>query len=53
MLDPKINFAGSEPAGLNTDRILKTIDEYITPLDMKKLQAYVENLADYRLVIFY
>ncbi|XP_021758990.1 RNA cytidine acetyltransferase 1-like [Chenopodium quinoa] len=51
VLDPKINFAESESSGLNMDGFLKTIEEYISPHDMKRLQAYVDNLADYRLIL--
>lgn len=51
VLDPKINFADSEPAESNKNRFLKAIEEYISPHDMKRLQAYVDNLADFRLIL--
>lgn len=35
------------------ERFLKSIQEYISPHDMKRLQAYTDNLADFHLVFFF
>ncbi|GMH06651.1 hypothetical protein Nepgr_008491 [Nepenthes gracilis] len=50
ILDPKINFAGSESSASNLDGILNCLDEYLSPFDMKNLQAYNDNLADFGLI---
>jgi len=42
----------SEPAVCNSYGFLKSINEYILPHDMKRLQAYADNLADFHLVAF-
>ncbi|KAL2907286.1 RNA cytidine acetyltransferase 1 [Bienertia sinuspersici] len=51
VLDPTINFAGSEQAEFNSDSFLKSIEEYVSPHDMKRLQAYTDNLADFHLIL--
>ncbi|KAG5534140.1 hypothetical protein RHGRI_022320 [Rhododendron griersonianum] len=51
VLDPKINFTDLEPAlPTISDRFLKSLDGILTPFDMKRLEAYINNLADYRLI---
>ncbi|XP_057528601.1 RNA cytidine acetyltransferase 1 [Amaranthus tricolor] len=50
VLDPKINFADSEIADSDMEGFLKFVKEYISPHDMKRLQAYTDNLADFRLI---
>ncbi|XP_058179454.1 RNA cytidine acetyltransferase 1 [Rhododendron vialii] len=51
VLDPKINFTDLEPAlPTISDRFLKSLDGILTPFDMKRLEAYINNLADYRMI---
>ncbi|KAF7138787.1 hypothetical protein RHSIM_Rhsim07G0045000 [Rhododendron simsii] len=51
VLDPKINFTDLEPAlPTISDRFLKSLDGILTPFDMKQLEAYINNLADYRMI---
>ncbi|KAL6993075.1 hypothetical protein U1Q18_011194 [Sarracenia purpurea var. burkii] len=49
VLDPKINFTNLEPA-LSTisDKFLKSLNDIFTPFDMERLEAYTNNLADFR-----
>ncbi|CAL5364934.1 unnamed protein product [Camellia sinensis] len=52
VLDPKINFAELEPALSTTSNgLLKSLNEIMTPHDMKRLEAYTNNLADFRLIL--
>ncbi|KAF5960345.1 hypothetical protein HYC85_001554 [Camellia sinensis] len=52
VLDPKINFAELEPALSTTSNgLLKLLNEIMTPHDMKRLEAYTNNLADFRLIL--
>ncbi|KAI8540711.1 hypothetical protein RHMOL_Rhmol08G0006900 [Rhododendron molle] len=51
VLDPKISFTDLEPAlPTISDRFLKSLDGILTPFDMKRLEAYINNLADYRMI---
>lgn len=52
-MDPKINFVVSDTGESKLERFLKSIQEYISPHDMKRLQAYTDNLADFHLVFFF
>ncbi|KAK9670526.1 hypothetical protein RND81_13G207500 [Saponaria officinalis] len=47
VLDPEINFDAAEST---SDKYIKSINEYICPLDMKLLQSYTDNLSDYTLI---
>lgn len=52
VLDPKINFAELEPALSTTSNgLLMSLNEIMTPHDMKRLEAYTNNLADFRLIL--
>ncbi|XP_010681061.2 RNA cytidine acetyltransferase 1 [Beta vulgaris subsp. vulgaris] len=51
ILDPKINFVVSDTGESKLERFLKSIQEYISPHDMKRLQAYTDNLADFHLIL--
>ncbi|GMP25539.1 hypothetical protein CsSME_00002359 [Camellia sinensis var. sinensis] len=52
VLDPKISFAELEPALSTTSNgLLKSLNEIMTPHDMKRLEAYTNNLADFRLIL--
>ncbi|XP_074273560.1 RNA cytidine acetyltransferase 2-like [Silene latifolia] len=47
VLDPEINFEAAESTA---DRYLKSVNEYICPLDLKLLQSYTDNLSDFTLI---
>ncbi|KAA8530952.1 hypothetical protein F0562_005681 [Nyssa sinensis] len=49
VLDPKINFTEFEPATSNG--FLKSFSEILTPYDMKRLEAYTNNLADFHMIL--
>ncbi|KAL1326891.1 hypothetical protein HN51_037015 [Arachis hypogaea] len=51
IIDPKINFMDQEPWKTNSDKYLGSVREYLSPHDMKRLEAYVENLADFHLIL--
>ncbi|KAL1364804.1 RNA cytidine acetyltransferase 1 [Arachis duranensis] len=51
VIDPKINFMDQEPWKTNSDKYLGSVREYLSPHDMKRLEAYVENLADFHLIL--
>ncbi|KAI4345160.1 hypothetical protein L6164_012312 [Bauhinia variegata] len=51
IIDPKINFVGLEPARTTSDGLLGSVREYLSPHDMKRLEAYVDNLADFHLIL--
>ncbi|GAB2282952.1 hypothetical protein Dimus_017486 [Dionaea muscipula] len=44
ILDPKINFGESESAAPNLD------EKFLSPPDMKRLQRYTDNLADFHVI---
>lgn len=50
IIDPKINFTEQEPIKTTADKLLGSVKEYLSPHDMKRLEAYVDNLADFHLV---
>ncbi|XP_028755074.1 RNA cytidine acetyltransferase 1 [Neltuma alba] len=50
VLDPKINFMELETAK-NSGKSLGPVREYLSPHDMKRLEAYVDNLADFHLIL--
>lgn len=50
VLDPKINFMELETPK-NSDKSLGPVREYLSPHDMKRLEAYVDNLADFHLIL--
>ncbi|GAB2220812.1 hypothetical protein Droror1_Dr00008485 [Drosera rotundifolia] len=51
ILDPKLNFTESETVASNIDEFLKSINEFLSPHDMKRVQAYTDNLADFHLIL--
>ncbi|KAK7318525.1 hypothetical protein RJT34_03228 [Clitoria ternatea] len=51
IIDPKINFTEQEPMKATSERYLGSIREYLSPHDMKRLEAYVHNLADFHLIL--
>ncbi|KAK4264833.1 hypothetical protein QN277_025957 [Acacia crassicarpa] len=50
VLDPKINFMELEGAK-DTDKSLGPVREHLSPHDMKRLEAYVDNLVDFHLIL--
>ncbi|GAB4848312.1 hypothetical protein Ancab_002979 [Ancistrocladus abbreviatus] len=50
VLDPKINFAESGSATLDSDGFLKSLNDHLSADHMKRLQAYTDNLADFCLI---
>ncbi|XAR57323.1 tRNA(Met) cytidine acetyltransferase [Bertholletia excelsa] len=52
VLDPKINFTELEPASSATsDRFLKSLNGVLTLYDMKRLESYTNNIADFHLIM--
>ncbi|KAK4790574.1 hypothetical protein SAY86_017878 [Trapa natans] len=52
ILDPKINFNDQEPKSSSTSNgFLKSPNEIFSPHDMKRLEAYTNNLADYHMIL--
>jgi len=51
IIDPKINFTEQEPIKTTAEKFLGSVKENLSPHDMKRLEAYVDNLADFHLVI--
>ncbi|XP_057416267.1 RNA cytidine acetyltransferase 1 [Lotus japonicus] len=51
IIDPKIDFSKQEPMKSTSDKFLGPVKEYLTPHDMKRLEAYVDNLADFHLIL--
>ncbi|XP_027365798.1 RNA cytidine acetyltransferase 1 isoform X1 [Abrus precatorius] len=51
IIDPKIIFTEQEPTRTTSDKYLRSVGEYLSPHDMKRLEAYVDNLADFHLIL--
>ncbi|KAL2342979.1 hypothetical protein Fmac_004264 [Flemingia macrophylla] len=51
IIDPKINFKDQDHTESTSDKYLQSIREYLSPHDMKRLEAYVDNLADFHLIL--
>ncbi|XP_014511738.1 RNA cytidine acetyltransferase 1 [Vigna radiata var. radiata] len=51
IIDPKINFKDQDPKEIASEKYLQSIGEYLSPHDMKRLEAYVDNLADFHLIL--
>ncbi|KAK7358902.1 hypothetical protein VNO77_00843 [Canavalia gladiata] len=51
IIDPKINFMEKEAMKTSSDKYLGSVGEYLSPHDMKRLEAYVDNLADFHLIL--
>ncbi|KAG4914548.1 hypothetical protein JHK87_052105 [Glycine soja] len=47
IIDPKINFKCQDPTETSSDKCLQSVRGYLSPHDMKRLEAYVDNLADF------
>lgn len=50
VLDPKINFNEVDPTLSSSNGFLKSSNEVLSPHDMKRLEAYTNNLADFHMV---
>jgi N-acetyltransferase 10 len=50
VLAPKIDFLHHEPSEYDTSVTLKLLRDVLSPHDMKRLEAYSNNLVDYHLV---
>ncbi|KAE7998202.1 hypothetical protein FH972_002768 [Carpinus fangiana] len=51
ILEPKINFEELEATPSTSDGLLSSIKQFISPHDMKRLEAYTNNLADFHLIL--
>uniref|UniRef100_A0A5B7B8X6 RNA cytidine acetyltransferase n=1 Tax=Davidia involucrata TaxID=16924 RepID=A0A5B7B8X6_DAVIN len=51
VLDPKINFREFEPALITSNEFVKSLAEILTPYDMKRLEAYTNNLSDFHMIL--
>ncbi|KAG5000198.1 hypothetical protein JHK87_021270 [Glycine soja] len=51
IIDPKINFKNQDPTEATSDKCLQSVKDYLSPHDMKRLEAYVDNLADFHLIL--
>lgn len=51
VLAPKIDFSHHEPSELDTSATLKLLRDVLSPHDMKRLEAYSNNLVDYHLIL--
>lgn len=51
ILDPRIIFTEYEPAASTTKEIEDSLKEIFSPYDMKRLEAYTNNLADYHMIL--
>ncbi|KAG2711708.1 hypothetical protein I3760_04G089400 [Carya illinoinensis] len=49
ILDPKINFMELEPTLPPLDGFFSSIKQFLSPHDMKRLEAYTNNLVDFHL----
>ncbi|KAG8045079.1 hypothetical protein GUJ93_ZPchr0008g12481 [Zizania palustris] len=50
VLASKIDFSNHEPSEYDTNITLKIVGDMLSPYDMKRLEAYSNNLVDYHLV---
>ncbi|KAK9163956.1 hypothetical protein Syun_004858 [Stephania yunnanensis] len=52
VLDPKINFTELEPSAIATsDGFGTSLNEILSPYDMKRLEAYCNNLVDFHMIL--
>lgn len=51
ILEPKINFQELEDTPSTSDGLLSSIKQVLSPHDMKRLEAYTNNLADFHLIL--
>lgn len=51
ILDPKINFQDVEPTMPPSNGFLTSLNGIFSPHDMKRLEAYTNNLADFHMIL--
>lgn len=51
ILDPRINFTNQDSALSSTNESAQPADEILSPHDMKRLEAYTNNLADFHMIL--
>lgn len=51
ILDPKINFQDVEPTMPPSNGFLTSLSGIFSPHDMKRLEAYTNNLADFHMIL--
>ncbi|KAJ4970584.1 hypothetical protein NE237_003683 [Protea cynaroides] len=51
ILDPKINFSEQEPGVSTSHGFLRSLAEIMSPYDMKRLEAYTNNLVDFHMIL--
>ncbi|KAJ9670894.1 hypothetical protein PVL29_027062 [Vitis rotundifolia] len=51
ILDPKINFQDLEPTMPPSNGFLTSLNGIFSPHDMKRLEAYTSNLADFHMIL--
>ncbi|KAK7402324.1 hypothetical protein VNO78_14503 [Psophocarpus tetragonolobus] len=51
ILDPKINFQEQVPSKSASDKFVGSVGQYLSPHDMKRLKAYVDNFADFHMIL--
>ncbi|XP_020097537.1 RNA cytidine acetyltransferase 1-like isoform X2 [Ananas comosus] len=51
ILASKISFADDGPPSVDMDENIKQMRDLLSPYDMKRLQAYTNNLVDYRMIL--
>ncbi|KAF6146362.1 hypothetical protein GIB67_020456 [Kingdonia uniflora] len=51
VLDPKTNFSEQEPTCSTSNGVLTSLSEILSPHDMKRLEAYTDNLVDFHMIL--
>ncbi|XP_010249467.1 PREDICTED: RNA cytidine acetyltransferase 2-like [Nelumbo nucifera] len=51
VLDPKINFTEQEPMPFTSNGFSRSLNDILSPYDMKRLEAYTNNLADFHMIL--
>ncbi|XP_029125815.1 RNA cytidine acetyltransferase 1 isoform X2 [Cajanus cajan] len=51
IIDPKVNFTEQESKKTTPGKLLGSVREYLSPHVMKRLEAYVNNLVDFHLIL--
>lgn len=51
VLDPKINFMEQGDAISTSNELVKSRNDILSPHDMQRLESYVNNLADFHLIL--
>ncbi|XP_043690354.1 RNA cytidine acetyltransferase 1 [Telopea speciosissima] len=51
ILDPKINFTEKDPGVSTSIEFVRSLGEIMSPHDMKRLEAYTNNLVDFHMIL--